>query len=535
MTRSFRNLLTLILVALAMIPVLVLTYPFTALVSQLTERNAARETTLIAEGIARDLQSDLKTLITQAQALSRDSDVQRGTRSILFAEKAQFLIKRFTEENSLAGATYLLNDNFRTSSAQDNEPIFELLKNSFNGEIPDDKGFYKFFVKDDSFLLSVPVHGPLDRPTGLLVIELPNRKLRDLVASRVSGPVIAQLIVDEKSEQPPLASKLDFRHEAPLLISGSAFENTFNARVLVREPKSIRLGAVRKTVRLMLMSSVLFALLAGAAGYYLALRLNRPFRRLNEHLQKYETGDYGAKAPEFGIQEFKLIAGTLDSMAGKIHSQIQLAAETERIRGEVARTRLETELHSLHQQMQPHFLFNTLNNIGTMIHIDANRAVRLVNKFSDLYRLILEMSRTNTVPLEKELEVVSNYLELQQMRFGDRLRYSVEVNPDLKNLHVPGLMLQTLVENSVKHGIAKSREGGEIRVRITATDASRYLCEIVNTGNPLRSQPEQSSGTGLPNTHRRLALLYGENHCFRLYSNDQGQTVASFYFSGVPV
>ncbi|OFZ19486.1 MAG: hypothetical protein A2X94_09050 [Bdellovibrionales bacterium GWB1_55_8] len=539
MTRNFRTLLTLIVVGVAIIPVLVLTYPFTSLVSNAVQRNAARETALIAEGLARDLQADLKMLVAQALALSRDSDIQRATRTVLFANKAAFLMKRFLEDNSLSESAYLVDEILKLNAAIPANPsstlsqekvtaILRLAENEYRAEIPDALGYFNWIATEEVFVLAVPVQGPLDRPTGLLLIEIPYKKLQEKVAARVQQPALARLVMGRAAPAPVLSK--DFIGEAEVLIAGFEPQKELALSVTVLEPMAIRLGAVRQTVRWMILSSILLALIAGAAGYYLAWRLNRPFKRLNEHLKKYESGDYGAKVPIFTINEFSQIAATLDSMARKIAEQIQLAAENERVRGEVERVRLETELHSLHQQMQPHFLFNTLNSIGAMIHIDADRATGLVNKFSDLYRLILEMNRTNTVLLDKELTVISHYLELQEMRFGERLRYSIACDPGLlRTVHVPGLMLQTLVENAVKHGIAKSLEGGEVRVSVIQAGDELFRCEIVNTGGAL---VEKEGGTGLANTRRRLALLYGEAHGFVLQTGAAGETVASFTFSG---
>ncbi|HAR42382.1 MAG TPA: hypothetical protein DCS07_07080 [Bdellovibrionales bacterium] len=540
MKRSFRNVLTLILVAVAMVPVLVLSYPLTALVSRLVERNAARETELIAERLMHDFQADIRMLVAQAQALSRDSDIQRGTRSILFSEKAKFLMKRFLEDNPLVGATYLLDETFNQKSqvvenVDANIPsVVARIKKDLNEQIADDRGYYRFFISSGNVFLVVPVQGPLGRPTGLLLLGIPSDTLRRRIAGQVKSPMVAHLGIHGLSEVKEDNPERDFRAEVPFEIASSengGISPRLSMKIAVFEPRAIRLEAVRRSVRWMLFCSVLFALVAGACGYYLAYRLNRPFRRLNQQLQKYEAGEYGAALPVFSIDEFRLIAGTLQSMAGKISGQIQLAAENERARGEVERVRLETELHSLHQQMQPHFLFNTLNSIGAMIHIDADRAGQLVNRFSDLYRLILEMGRTNTVPLEKEMTVVSHYLELQQVRFGVRLRYQLEWDPALRDVHVPGLMLQTLVENALKHGIGKSRDGGEVRVKIIPLPTG-YRCEIVNTGSPLLRTEER---TGLQNTRRRLTLLYGNTHQFCLQAGEQNQTIASFIFSGKPI
>ncbi|HLE00414.1 MAG TPA: histidine kinase [Bdellovibrionota bacterium] len=545
MIRSFRVLLIVILVGVATVPVLALTYPFTRAVSKIVETGALREVSLTAESLSRDMRSYVTILVTQTFALSRDSDVQRATSSILFADKANFLLSRFLEDNSLVSALFLLNEQLKLNTAVPAGAgtrmagLRELLQ-EFQ-EIPDQPAFYRFLRSEGgaSFLLAVPVKGPLKRPTGMIIAEIRVEDLKMAVQARVQEPTTAQLFVDD-TQGAGLSPKFLNEHfvsRSPLVIESSTPGRVFAMKVLVAEPKSVRLAIVHSTIRKMLFGSLLLVLIVGLGGYSLANRLNRPFRRLNEHIQKYESGNYKAPPPPFDMDEFRLIANTLQTMGTKISAHIEAAGETERARGEVERTRLETELNSLHQQMQPHFLFNTLNNISTVVRMDPERAVGLLNRLSDLYRLTLEMSKTNTVPLSKELRVLSHYLDLQQMRFGGRLSFSIPPEDGFESVQIPGLLIQTLVENAVKHGIAKAREGGAISVTIEKTEGL-YRCEISNTGAPYSPAPKkglESNGTGLENTIKRLDLLYGERHRFRIRNDGGGRTVVDFFFTGEPV
>jgi LytS/YehU family sensor histidine kinase len=182
--------------------------------------------------------------------------------------------------------------------------------------------------------------------------------------------------------------------------------------------------------------------------------------------------------------------------------------------------------------MKPHFLFNALNNVLTMMSIDADRAQKLLLKLSDLYRLILLQTEKVVIPLADELAIVENFLELQSVRFQNRLRYSIAVEVDRLRVNIPGLVIQTLVENALKHGIEPSREGGSVEVRIGPAPegaALPYLAEVVNTGRPFVKTTGE--GKGLENTKRRLTLLDGDAHGFTIEATAQGTRVR-FLFSG---
>lgn len=189
----------------------------------------------------------------------------------------------------------------------------------------------------------------------------------------------------------------------------------------------------------------------------------------------------------------------------------------------------EARYNALENQMRPHFLFNALNSLAELIESKHDSAAEMTHKLSDLYRLILANSSHKTSPLDTEAEICRRYLELEQLRFGSRLRFLINISDGAGEIFIPSLMMQTLVENAVKHGIAKSIEGGEVAIEISKTEDSLYRLIVSNTGQPFRECV--NGGTGLANTRTRLDLLYGERHQFAI-SADSARTMASFYFSG---
>lgn len=190
----------------------------------------------------------------------------------------------------------------------------------------------------------------------------------------------------------------------------------------------------------------------------------------------------------------------------------------------------EAQYELLKARMQPHFLFNALNSLSELIASDPAQAERMAEKLSDLYRAMLTTSAAKTAPVSEEVAIVRSYLEVEALRFGERLRFELHVSPDAANAHLPCLVAQTLVENAVKHGIAPARGGGQIALDVRRTAPARYRFSLRNTGSPF--EKDRPEGTGLSNTRQRLALLYGDGHQFSIRSLPDFGTEVSFEFTG---
>lgn len=166
------------------------------------------------------------------------------------------------------------------------------------------------------------------------------------------------------------------------------------------------------------------------------------------------------------------------------------------------------QLASLESRIHPHFLFNTLNSISSLIPEDPARAERLVEQMAALLRFSLDANQSGLVPLASELKIVGDYLEIERARFGDRLRYRIDVPGEMNESRIPPLSLQTLVENSVKYAIAPERAGGEIRITGAYSDGA-FRVEVSDSGPAflLESAP---AGHGLDNLKGRLSTLFGD-------------------------
>lgn len=197
----------------------------------------------------------------------------------------------------------------------------------------------------------------------------------------------------------------------------------------------------------------------------------------------------------------------------------------------------ETRLQLLGMQLQPHFLFNTLNTIAELVHHDPDTADDMIVGLSDLLRLTLQMESRQQVTLDEELTLLSKYLEIQQARFGDRLQTTLQVDPHAGSALVPALLLQPLVENAIRHGLAIRSTAGRIDVNVTRA-GDRLLIEVVDDGSvgiPATSPARQ--GLGLTNTRARIEALYGNDGRLELSRVAAGTRVTidiPFVAAGVP-
>ena len=192
-------------------------------------------------------------------------------------------------------------------------------------------------------------------------------------------------------------------------------------------------------------------------------------------------------------------------------SRILTLQDRERRLAELAAT---AQLAALRAQINPHFLFNSLNSIAQLIHADPDKAEECVERLADLFRYVLRRAEKDFVPLADELEMAQAYLDIERARFGDRLRVETRIEPQSLRHLIPNLVLQPLVENAVKHGVSPKRGIGTIRIDATVDDGLLTLAVVDDglgmAGPALADVYER--GVGLRNLRDRLAHLYGPTH-----------------------
>lgn len=181
----------------------------------------------------------------------------------------------------------------------------------------------------------------------------------------------------------------------------------------------------------------------------------------------------------------------------------------------------EALINNLRTQLHPHFLFNTLQAIATLIPEDPKAAEDVVLQLSQLLRLSLDEMHTHEIPLSREVEFAKHYMAIQQRRFGDRLRFEVQINSALLDCAVPTLVLQPLVENAIRYGISRHKEEDVVTIR-ALENRGRICLEVINRSSKLDEKPERllSRGVGLSNTRQRLQQLYGLEQSFSLFELD---------------
>jgi signal transduction histidine kinase len=176
-----------------------------------------------------------------------------------------------------------------------------------------------------------------------------------------------------------------------------------------------------------------------------------------------------------------------------------------------------SRLQVLKMQLHPHFLFNTLNAISELMYKNPDAAERMISHLSDLLRLSFENLEVQEISLKQELEFLRKYLEIEQMRFEDRLQVEMNIAPDTLDASVPNMILQPLVENAIKHGLAPRAEGGRIEIGAERSNGHLNLTVSDNgIGVPFGDLEHMDEGVGLSNTRRRLKHLYGDTHRFAL-------------------
>ena len=225
-------------------------------------------------------------------------------------------------------------------------------------------------------------------------------------------------------------------------------------------------------------------------------------------------GHYLRQHTQIGLVTYWLVVGVVHFY--RIHDQ----AQKRELRAAQLEARLvEAQIENLRTQLHPHFLFNTLQAAATLIHEDPEAAEDILLRLSELLRVSLDEMHTHEITLAREVDFLEDYIGIQQRRFGDRLRFELQIDADTLDCAVPTLVLQPLVENAVRHGIGRHKDTDVITIRAFQRQDRLWL-EVANLTSSLEDTPERlsSRGVGLSNTRGRLEQLYGREQELRLYN-----------------
>lgn len=196
-------------------------------------------------------------------------------------------------------------------------------------------------------------------------------------------------------------------------------------------------------------------------------------------------------------------------------------------------TKNEIELNKLKSQLNPHFIFNSMNSIRALVDEDPQKAKKSVTQLSNILRNTLMMGRKKTVSFEEEYAIVQDYVELEKTRYEERLRFSSDIHPKSYLFQVPSLMIQSLIENGIKHGISKIATGGDI-ILTTQVNNDKLNIKVENSGQ-LNADSKPETGFGIINTTQRLNLLYGKNATFDMHNSTVNTVITEIILPKAPL
>jgi two-component system LytT family sensor kinase len=240
--------------------------------------------------------------------------------------------------------------------------------------------------------------------------------------------------------------------------------------------------------------------------------------------------DYGIMTYRYPM-EFSndLIGFTVIVGAYSFYQRLRIAQAQQLASAELQTKLVQAQLENLRLQLQPHFLFNTLNTISSVMYEDVRAADAMIAQLSDLLRLTLRASRAHEIPLAEELEITRLYLDLMQKRFENKLRVSYEIDPALHSSLVPQLILQPLLENSLRHGMKAGSSAMDLSIAAHRENGS-LLLQVSDTGRGLGEIDPSAvfgRGLGLSNIRDRLAHLYGDRQQFSISNRSSGGAVVT--------
>ena len=180
----------------------------------------------------------------------------------------------------------------------------------------------------------------------------------------------------------------------------------------------------------------------------------------------------------------------------------------------------DAELKALKLQMNPHFLFNSLNSINALVTKDPNLARRMIAQLSELLRMSLESHEKLMIPLQQELDLVHTYLSIEQIRFANKMKYQEEIDTSLLSKSFPAMLLQPLIENAVKHGIANNRKGGSINLSLAEVD-NQIVGKITNSKSENASLINTQNGLSFNNIRQRLDRMYGKKYQWEINNSTE--------------
>ena len=307
---------------------------------------------------------------------------------------------------------------------------------------------------------------------------------------------IGSSIIASGSTSPDRVMFLFFESLLPLLV-------THLARVVLRPSKWLNIGMFWLIARVVGMAFFL-----GLILYFLRIPLSYVLGMYDKEVV-FDTGR---------ILGFSLIYALIFFLWYVLYFTFHYFAQYDKSLKYEA-SMVQIELNNLKSQLNPHFIFNALNSIRALVDENPLKSKQAINQLSNILRNSLASDKKGLTKFEEELKIVKDYLGLEHIRFEERLNTKFNIDPDSHRFYVPPLMIQTLVENGIKHGISKLTAGGMIQME-TVVENDRLKIRIRNSGRLMNGEKKSQTGLGIKNTIQRLKLIYGEEASFRIVNEN---------------
>ena len=553
--RSFPKTLAVCITLSALVPALLTALPLALQLFNLEEQNAFKRLTSQAGEVATRIESHWEVIHAKLDTLSEDSDIAFGGISHLLLSRVDNRLQEFLQKNPTILSGYFLGQagEIRTAVPLGLEfskhlPFLGKVKADF-GKVERDRFIYTDANFNAEFSRYLNLKPPLDstdavifitraindyrdQVDGTLVMALPLKVLGELFHKRLETGVRGELWHEnqlvyqsaprDKGEEIQVVDELSLGYgQKPLPLTLKLYQPV----LAYQRPIYEALGWV---ISLFAALFLTFAILSQA----LARLLLKPLQVLTQKIKAIRDGEASAPTPDVRFSEFAGFLNLLDDMKAELKSQMEEVAARRAKEAQLQRAKLQVELSALQFQMNPHFLFNALNSIVAMISEAPQKASDMLVELSTMYQKILEASSHTTIPLAQELTIIHGFIRLQKLRFGERLQYQEDLEKGECEIFLPGMLLQTLIENAIKHGIEQKRSGGKIWLKVQLI-GDEVIFKVINTGKRL-DLTKASKGHGLLNTKLRLKAIYDEDFDFSLKEKIIDQNYYTFAEVKIP-
>lgn len=443
-------------------------------------------------------------LIKSLYLITPDSKYYFITRNTSYSLTAQYLVESMKEKTD--------QEQYLILPSSNNKSIFLCRKIN---DLHFMKNYATLFIEIDQDSL---MHKNKEEDSNLSIMLISED---NIIVSHTDPSMIGSTAPDELSSLVPgRIAEITVNGIRYLAVSkkSSDYNLLYVVSVPIKEAYS-RMISAQRTFSVIFIVVLTLSLVIGIIS---AFTLTSPLKKITKTLSDFRAHNFKAEMPAFSTIELNELSLVYNKMANEIDHLINQVYEKQLLL-------TEAELQSLLSQVNPHFLFNILENINWEARISKNEKIyEMTLALGSLLRATIYYGKKEKLSLADELQLVSQYMNLQQMRFGDKINFELDIDKNLLEYYVPRFCIQSIVENSVIHGLEKKRGKGLIKVKAVSSNDSIYITvtddgvgfdtSMLNLELPRTEVESKRPHTGLYNTHKRIRLLYGNNYGLSVHS-----------------